>query len=205
MMNRQKMVLALLLVFFAMALAYSFMGRPQQRSVKKLKYTPGMRVATYGAINKAQDDKKLRLELLDRDMPSFAGFRRNIFRPVFSSEMKLSSIPLKPLKPAPPAPPPPPPPPVEKTPAQIAMEEVGQFAFLGYLQKENRKTVFLSKNNEIILVKKGDKIVGKYEVADITENMMTIAVAPGGEKVAIPLQQNRPLGRGAAPTVGGRR
>jgi hypothetical protein len=200
-MNRQKMALALLLVIFAMALAYSFMGRPKQRSVKKLKYTPGMRVDSYGKVNKALDDKKLHLELLDREMPRFTGFRRNIFRPVFPSEMKLASIPRKPLKPLPP---PPPPPPVEKTHAQIAMEEVGQFAFLGYLQKENRRTVFLTKNNEIILVKKGDKIVGKYEVADISENMMTIALEPGGEQVAIPLQQNRPLGRGGAPTAGGR-
>jgi hypothetical protein len=94
---------------------------------------------------------------------------------------------------------------VEKTPAQVAMEEVGQFAFLGYLQKENRRTVFLTKNNEILLVKKGDRIIGKYEVADISENMMTIALGPGGEQVAIPLQQNRPLGRGAAQTAGGRR
>jgi hypothetical protein len=203
MMNRQKMALALLLFLFAMALVYSFMGRPQQKSVKKLKYAPGMRVASYGAIDRARDDKQLRLELLDREMPRFTGFRRNIFRPVFSSEMKRASIPLKPLKPSPP--PPPPPPPVEKTPAQIAMEDVGQFAFLGYLQKENRRTVFLTKNNEILLVKKGDKIAGKYEVADISENMMTIALTPGGEQVAIPLQQNRPLGRGAAPTAGGRK
>jgi hypothetical protein len=205
MMNRQKMALAFLLVLFALALAYSFMGRPKQRSVKKLKYTPGMRIDSYRAITKVQDDKKLRLELLDREMPRFAGFRRNIFRPVFSEEMKLAAISLKPLKPAPPAPPPPPPPPVQKTPAQVAMEEVGQFAFLGYLQKENRKTVFLTKNNEIFLVKKGDRIIGKYEVADISENMMTIALAPGGEQVAIPLQQNRPLGRGTAPTTAGRR
>lgn len=204
-MNRQKMALALLLVLFALALAYSFMGRPQQRSVQKLKYTPGMRIDSNRAITKVQDDKKLRLELLDREMPRFAGFRRNIFRPVFSDEMKLAAIPLKPLKAAPPAPPPPPPPPVQKTPAQIAMEEVGQFAFLGYLQKENRKTVFLTKNNEIFLVKKGDKIVGKYEVADISENKMTISLAPGGEQVGIPLQQNRPLVRGAAPAAAGRR
>jgi len=204
-MNRQKMALVLLLVLFAMALVYSFMGRPQQKSVKKLKYTPGMRIDSYGAINKAKDDKKLHLELLDREMPRFTGFRRNIFRPVFPSEMKLASISLKPAKPAPPAPPPPPPPPVEKTPAQVAMEEVGQFAFLGYLQKENRRTVFLTKNNEIILVKKGDKVAGKYEVADISENMLTIALTPGGEQVAIPLQQNRPLGRGAAQTAAGRR
>ena len=202
-MNRQKMVLALLLAVFAISLAYSFMRRPQQRSVEKLKYTPGMSVDSYRAINKGQDDKKLRLELLDRDMPRFSGFHRNIFRPVFSNEIKSASIPLKPINPAPPAPPPLPP--VEKTPAQIAMEEVGQFAFLGYLQKENRRTVFLTKNSEIILVKKGDKIVGKYEVANITENMMTITLAPEGEQVAIPLQQNRLLASGAAPTAGGRR
>jgi hypothetical protein len=204
-MNRQKMALALLLLLFALALVYSFMGRPQQKSVKSLKYTPGMKVESYGKVNKSQYDKKLHLELLDREMPRFTGFRRNIFRPVFSNEMKMASLPLKPAKPAPPAPPPPPPPPVEKTPAQMAMEEVGQFAFLGYLQKENRRTVFLTKNNEILLVKKGDRIAGKYEVADITENMMTIALAPGGEHVAIPLQQNRPSTRGAAPATGGRR
>jgi hypothetical protein len=204
-MNRQKMFLALLLVAFAIAVAYSFMGRPRQKSVAKLKYAPGMRVDAYRTINKDRDDTKLRLELLDRDMPRFAGFRRNIFRPVFSNEMKLAAVPLKPLKPAPPAPPPPPPPPVEKTPAQIAMEEVGQFAFLGYLQKENRRTVFLTKNNEIVLVKKGDKIVGKYEVADISENMMRIALTPGGEQVDIPLQQNRPLAGGGSAAGRGRR
>jgi len=178
-MNRQKMALALLLVVFALSLAYSFMRLPQQGSVQKLKYTTGMKVDSYRTINKGRDDNKLHLELLDREMPRFSGFRRNIFRPIFSNEIKLASIPKKSLKPAPFTPPPPPPPPVEKTPAQIAMEEVGQFAFLGYLQKENRRTVFLTKNNEITLVKKGDKIVGKYEVADITENMMTIVVAPG--------------------------
>jgi hypothetical protein len=204
-MNRQKMALALLLVLFTLALAYSFMGRPQQSRVKKLKYAQGMRIDSYRAITRVQDDKKLRLELLDKEMPRFSGFRRNIFRPVFSDEMKLAAIPLKPIKPAPTAPPPPPPPPVEKTPAQVAMEEVGQFAFLGYLQKENRKTVFLTKNNEILLVKKGDRIVGKYEVSDISENMMTLSLAPGGEQVAIPLQQNRPLARGASPAAAGRR
>ena len=204
-MNRRKMALALLLIVFALAAAYSFLRRPQQRSVEKLKYTTGMKVDSIRMINKAQDDNKLHLELLDREIPRFSGFRRNIFRPIFSNEIKLSSIP-KPIKPAPPAPPPPPPPPpVEKTPAQIAMEEVGQFAFLGYLHKENRRTIFLTKNNEIFLVRKGDKIIGKYEVADITENNMTIAVTPGGEQVVIPLQQNRPQASVAAPPARSRR
>jgi hypothetical protein len=204
-MNRQKMALALFLALFAIALAYSFMGRPKQKSVAKLKYAPGMRADAYRIINKDRDDKKLRLELLDRDMQRFTGFRRNIFRPVYYNEIKLASMPLKPLKPLPPAPPPPPPPPVEKTPAQIAMEEVGQFAFLGYLQKDNRRTVFLTKNNEIILVKKGDKIVGKYDVADISETMLRITLTPGGEQVDIPLQQHRPLAGGGAAAGRGRR
>jgi hypothetical protein len=72
---------------------------------------------------------------------------------------------------------------------------VGQFVFLGYLQKENRKTIFLTKDNQIFLMKKGDRVAGKYEVAAVSENMLTISVSPGGEQVVIPLIQNRPLKR----------
>ena len=35
---------------------------------------------------------------------------------------------------------------------------MARYTFLGFLQKDNRKTVFLSRDKEIVLVKKGDKI-----------------------------------------------
>jgi hypothetical protein len=70
------------------------------------------------------------------------------------------------------------------------------------MQKENRRTIFLSRDNEIILVKKGDKIAGKYEVAAVSEEMLTINLLQGGEQIVIPLQQNRALGRGPSSGAG---
>jgi hypothetical protein len=200
-MNRQKMVLALLLVIFAVSLAYSLLHRPQQRTMDKLKYTPGLKADSARIPARSRDGNKLRLDLLDRELPRFSGFHRNIFRPFFSEEMRLSQLAAKHVLPASPMPTAPPPP-VVKSPAEIAMEEVGQFTFLGYLQKGNSRTIFLSRDNEINLVKKGDKIAGKYEVAAISEEVLTINLLPGGEQVVIPLQQNRALGRGPAPWMG---
>jgi hypothetical protein len=186
-MSRKKVVLALLLVVFACALAYSFLGGPKQRKADKLKFKPGMTAESLRPTVRPDNGTRLRIDLLDGESPRFSGFRRNIFRPVFSNMLAVA-MPAKPLKPPPPPPPPPPP-----TPAQIAMEEMGRFVFFGYLQRENRKTVFLTRDNQIFLFRKGERIFGKYDVTDISDNMMTIALAPGGEQVVIPLTQNRPL------------
>jgi hypothetical protein len=201
-MSRQKMVLALLLVIFAISVAYSLLRRPQQRTLDKLKYTPGVKADSARITDRSLDGRKLRLDLLDRELPRFSGFHRNIFRPIFSDEMHLPSVAAKHVLPVSPPQPVIAPPPVVKSPAQVAMEDVGRFTFLGYLQKGNRRTIFLTKDNEIILLRKGDKISGKYEVAAISEEVMTIKLLQGGEQIVIPLQQNRTLGRGTAPGAG---
>jgi hypothetical protein len=197
-MNRQKLALVILLAIFAVAIASSFLRQPRQKTVEKLKYTTGMAADVSRAAGKVSYEKKLRLDLLDKDLPPFSGFKRNIFRPLFPAEMKPSLLSMKLGKPALPIPPPRPPlpPPVELTPAQKAMEDVAQFTFLGFLQKENhRKIIFLSRDNEIILVRKGDIIAGKYEVASITDEALSINLLATGEQIIVPLMENRPLRR----------
>jgi hypothetical protein len=191
------LILAILLVILAVAVVSSFLRQPPQHTVAKLKYTTGMKADTSRAAVRAQDEKKLRLDLLDKDQPRFSGFQRNIFRPIFTVEVKAPLYPLNAGKPVLPVPPPPPPPPpyVEPPPAQKAMEDVARFTFLGFLQKDNRKIIFLSRDNEIILVRKGDKIAGKYEVASITNEALTINLPAGGEQIVIPLLENRTLKR----------
>ncbi len=73
------------------------------------------------------------------------------------------------------------------------MMEVGRYTFLGFLQKENRKIIFLAKDNEIILVRKGDKIAGKYQVANISDEALTFNLLATGEQIVVPLVENRPL------------
>lgn len=206
-MNRQKMVLAILLALFAVSLVVSFLRQPRLKTVDRLKYTPGMKADVPRTAGKVPDDKKLRLDLLDRGAPRFSGFRRNIFQPIFSSKA-TGQIAMKPVLPVPPPPAPtppalpPPPPPPPPTPGEQAMQEVAKFTFLGFLQKDNRKTIFLSKDNEIILVKKGDKIAGKYEVATITDDALTINLLSGGDQIVIPLVENKALGAGKGAEAG---
>jgi len=71
--------------------------------------------------------------------------------------------------------------------------EMAKFTFLGFLKKDNKKTIFLHKDNEIILVKKGDKIANKYEVTNITDDALTINSISGGSQIIIPLVENMPL------------
>jgi hypothetical protein len=193
-MNRQKVILVALLALFAVSLIYSFTHQPQQKTVATQKYTPGMKADALRQVEKPRDVNKLHLELLDQELPRFSGFRRNIFQPIFHDEVKsppiIAKLPLPIPPPAKPAPPPSPPPVPGPTPAQT---EMARFTFLGFMQKDNRKTVFLSRDKEIVLVKKGDKIAGKYEVANITDEALTINLLAGGEQIVIPLVENKPL------------
>jgi hypothetical protein len=196
-MNRQKQILVALLALFAISLIYSFTHQPPLKTVATLKYTPGATADASRQVNKPRDENKLHLELLDQELPRFSGFRRNIFQPIFHDEMKspfpvAAAKPTLPIPPPPPAPAPPPPPPPAPAPDPVRTE-IARFTFLGFLQKDNRKIVFLSRDKEIVLAKKGDKIAGKYEVANITDEALTINLPASGEQIVIPLVENKPL------------
>jgi hypothetical protein len=133
--------------------------------------------------------------LLERDQSGFKGYRRNIFKPIFIDEiamMKLKAVAIKP----PPLPPVAPPPPKIEPPVaqpETLQSTLARFVFLGYLKKDNRKTIFLSKDKEIILVRKGDKFAGRYEAKSITDQALTIVATDTGEEIIIPLLENQPL------------
>lgn len=203
-MNRQKLALFVLLLILAGSLVYSFVRvpRPQEVAVQK-EGRPGVTVIRkQGAAAPAQvvDKSAVHLAQLDREMPRFSGFRRNIFSPVFSDDTKPLNLPPPPpplnLPPPPPpmpeqAPPPPPPPP---TPEQIAESELSKLVFIGFLSKDGEKTVFLSKNKEIFLAKKGSKIGTQFQVTDLNDEAITIKSVTSEKKLVIPLVENRSLG-----------
>lgn len=189
-MNRQKAFLLILLALLVVAAVSAYLRMPRQKSVAQLKHAPGAPAAAGKAAAAQPDDRKLELDLLDRATPRFSGFKRNIFRLASLETRKQLTLPpppppLPPPAPAPPAaatpPPPPPAPPLAK------------FTFLGFLQKENRKTIFLAKDNEIFLVKKGDRIANNYEVTNISDDVLTINSISGGGQIVIPLVENMPL------------
>ena len=173
---------------------------PRLKTVNELKYKPGQKTNTKIVLTKKQvaesdDGTSLKINLLERELSGFKGYRRNIFKPVFVDEVKISkrqivtikrpqaeskqsvvsSVPTQPVIVQP-----------ESTP-------LARFTFLGFLKKGTVKTIFLTKDKDILLVKKGDKVAGRYEATEISDQALTLTVTDTGDEIIIPLIENRPL------------
>ena len=130
------------------------------------------------------------MDLLDKDVSGFSGYRRNIFKPLFVDEIKVTKQKAVALKPPPK---PVPAPVVEPVLIQPEAAPLARFTFLGFLKKGTVKTIFLANEKDILLVKKGDKLAGRYEATDISDQALTLTVTDTGDEIVIPLIENRPL------------
>ena len=211
-MNRQKLALFILLIVLVLAVLWSYLSVPQQKTVTTLKYAPGHskptvqgtgatpatpHSAAVTATAAIADERTLRLDLLEREQSGFKGYRRNIFKPIFSDEIKIMrqrAVAVKPLT-IPPVSvlPQKYEPPVVDVPPVTLQSTLARFIFLGYVKKDKHRTIFLSKDNEIILVRKGDVFAGRYEATSVTDQALTIRSIDSGEEIVIPLNENRPL------------
>lgn len=198
-MNRQKALLSILVLIFAVTCIVSYLRMPEQKTIPALKFLPGTTAAPKKeSTQQTPQDVNLRLDLLERKTGGFTGYRRNIFKPIFHEEVKIVRLPPPPPPPKRQTPPPLSIPPVsvskppEPTPIQ---RDMAAFTFLGFLKKGDNKTIFLSRNKEIFLARKGDRLSGKYDVTAITDEALVITSIDGGE-IIIPLVENKPL---AAP------
>lgn len=199
-MNRQRLILFILVIILVLAVIWSYSAIPRHKTVAALKSTPGQQaksapLATKVLSGEAIDSRVLKLSLLDQERSNFKGYRRNIFKPIFVDELKLLKQKAVAVKP----PQLPPPPPQKTVPAEpaVAKPEVAplaSFTFLGFLKKGAQRTIFLAKDKDIILVKKGDKVADRYEASSITDQALTLLATDTGDEIVIPLIENRPLG-----------
>jgi hypothetical protein len=214
-MNKQKLALLIVLIILVLAVIRSFISAPRLKTVGSAKPVPGQtqlsvkaravappRPAATGLKSatktpNSSEDRTLHLGLLEREQSTFKGYRRNIFKPLFTDEIKLMkqrSAAFKPM-PIPPVP--------VAVPMPVPVQPVVQpethqstlshFTFLGFLKKDKRTTIFLAKDKEIVLVRKGETFAGRYEATAITDQALTIRVTDSGEEIVIPLTENRPL------------
>lgn len=193
-MNRQRFILFILVILFGIAVLWSYSAMPRPKTVNTLTFKPGQQAKTVviAADKKARDrddGTKLKIGLLDKEPAVFNGYRRNIFKPVFSEPTKVVKHQAAAFK----LPPGMRPSPVKPVNIQPAPPPLAQFTFLGFLKKGAVKTIFLAKENDILLVKKGDKFAGRYEATDISDQALTLTVSDTGAKIVIPLIENLPL------------
>lgn len=197
-MNRQRLILFILVIIFVIAALWSYKAIPRYKTVDTLTFKPGQQAkAPVTPVNKpareADDGTRLKMSLLDTETAGFKGYRRNIFKPVFVDELKVFKQKAVAFKP-------PPPPIVITAPVQPVMVQpetapLAQFTFLGFMKKGLVKTIFLAKDKDILLVKKGDTIAGRYEATDISDQALTLTVTDTGDEIVIPLIENQPLAK----------
>lgn len=196
-MNRKRLTLLILLIGLVLSAGYSYMKMPQLKTVDKLKFAPGA-AAPVPKAEAAAKGERLRLDLLKKENATFAGYRKNIFRPIFreNTPSKGGRLP-KQVTLIPPPPPPAPPRPVIVEAAPVPQSEIpkimARFTFLGFLQKDGRKTIFLSKDKDIFVVKQGDRLAGTFTVSSISDDAITIHVQDDGSEIVVPLVENKPL------------
>jgi len=195
-MNRQRLTLFILVIIFGLAAVWSYRKMPQTKTIDSLVYKQGEQAKPLAAATAdkppvlADDGTKLNLSLLDEEQPDFKGYRRNIFRPIFVGEIKIAREKARPFKMPPPIAVAPPSQPVNIVPEAVPL---ARFTFLGFLKSGSTRTIFLGKDNDILLVKAGDKIAGRYEATEISDQALTLTVTDTGDKIVIPLLENQPL------------
>ena len=109
---------------------------------------------------------------------------RNIFAPLKNPDVpKKVQVPLE--RPSPPPPPvqpvhpPASPQPTGPSPAELAArqakEEMQQYKFLGYLTKEGVQQGFLSKGEEIYIVKQGERVENGLEIKSMSPTAVVLS------------------------------
>jgi len=204
-MNRQRLILFVLVILFVVAALWSYSAIPRQKTVSTLPVRPvpsaktaktAVAPATEKPARAADDGTTLHSALLDGEAAVFKGYRRNIFKPIFVDELKLNIQKAVALQTPPPRiVPVPAPVPVQPAIVQPVTAPLAHFTFLGFLKNGPVKTIFLAKDRDILLVKKGDKVAGRYEATEISEQALTLTVTDTGDEIVIPLIENRPLAR----------
>ena len=188
-MNKQKKVLIILLAALGAIVLYKFLAPVPRQRVKALTYT-GNKHKNRLTKNKPSEtssatDFLVRTDILNKPAFKNSKVKRDLFylkgQTKNSDEMEGDKSPIVEKVPD------------ESIPKHRAEIDLPQYSFFGSLTKDGIKTVFLSKGNDIYLIKKGKKVDNNYLVCSIETGIMTLLLQNSSEEIRVSLQENTPL------------
>ena len=213
-MNRKTWLLGGLALLLGLSLAYAWWATPrQERVTTKPAARPRALAKTPTAPETAAAEPRVRLDILERAGASFSEPTRDIFRLTTSAAVAARPEP-EPVVQTVSFPPP---------PTFSSLEGGGatanapaRFAYLGGLEKDGVKKVFLGVNGEIFIAQVGESFgpTGEYLVEEVTRDRLV--VRQDGRPVTLSLtdtsqqtaslsgRSNRPSPERDAPLVPGR-
>lgn len=191
MYSRKNSILVVLLFILATLVAYRIASREEPKKVRELTYKPGAgrQVPVVGGEKIPPLNPPLIKEGTKGGVEKrrYNGVIRNPFQPLYPPPVVVK-------KQAPPSPLP------AIAPVQVVPEpkgpspaqtESGRFKFLGFLQKEGESKIFLSRDKEVFIVKKGDSVT-IFQVADITDNSVTLLSRDSKEEFKLIIEDVKP-------------
>ncbi|MEZ4598979.1 MAG: hypothetical protein R2940_04235 [Syntrophotaleaceae bacterium] len=195
-MNRQKKLLYVLLGMFVLALIYAISSYPRRERVvgEPAAAVPSQQQVQAPAPRTGGQQKRLPQVEQEAEVAGTAEVKRNIFEPLF-----------------PPAPPPPPPP-VPGTGAGEGGEPAPQdlpppappFELLGYVQKNQDQIVFLSRANEVFIVRPEERFGenNQYRIMQAGPDRVIIREQGGQETTLFFSEQESGVQQGGQPFSG---
>lgn len=158
---------------------------PQEVPLQFVSGRPATKILVAAGVSDPWQVKHVTMQA--REMPEVP--KKNIFAPLGeSTAVGATTVMAARAKRVTPAPPPPPvvvevpPPPPGPTPQELAeqaarqqeelklkqlREQMGQYRYLGYLSQQGVQKAFVGKGKDIYIIRKGDKLDGKFLVASI--------------------------------------
>lgn len=165
-MDQKQKILLGLLVTLAIALAYRLTNPFEQETVDRLTYARATKVAPAKAADTSQHQAQVRLDLFQSAPQSSVTIQRDLFRPPSAAKPSNKDN----IKPEAPAPKPRP-----KSDREKIQEHFQRFKAFGSYQHGKKIYLFLQRGKQVLVVSRGDRIDGKYEITDVAEKTATIS------------------------------
>jgi len=182
-MDRKKKILAILAVIFVISLAYRIMNPFKQEKVTVLRYTESHAQKTTPKSIPAKAKKKssssyVMLDLFTNPPKHSDKVIKNIFfkkKPVEKKTLidTKHNMATKVL--------------TVEDPVEKIKKDLSKFRIFGSHESGDKIVLFLERGKQIIVIRKGDRIDGKYLVEKITKQLVTISADNIDEKLHIDL------------------
>jgi hypothetical protein len=163
-MNRNKKILLGLIATLALALAYRLTNPFEQGTTDRLTFARATKVTSPKTADEAPAQMQIRLDLLRSPPQESVTVHRDLFRPpAVPKAAKLEGPKASAPEPAP------------QSAREKIQEEFMRFKRFGSYQHGKQIYLFLERGKQVLIVTRGDRIDGKYEITDVTEKSVTIA------------------------------
>ena len=165
-MDRKQKILVGLFVTLVIALIYRMTNPFEQETVDRLTYARATKVTAEKTRAANHNRDSVMVDILDSPPRKNITTRRDLFRPPTTPKLPVDS---NEASRRPPAPTPP------KSEREKIQEHFRRFKAFGAYRHGEKRYLFLQRGKQVLVVTKGDRIDGKFEVIEIADLSATIS------------------------------